>query len=88
MSFYIGNFVAHPVRQEFHIDDTVIPADDRYVYQDGEVYELATQTSSGATANVSNPVAGIRKMAVFNIGGQLGVIGGKWAEADSFELLA
>lgn len=88
MSFYIGNVVANPVRQEFHVDDTVIPADDRYVYQDGEVYELATQTSSGSAANVSNPVAGIRKMAVFNIGGQLGVIGGKWAEADLFELLA
>lgn len=88
MSFYIGNVVADPVRQEFHVDDTAISADDRYVYQDGEVYELATQTSSGGTANVSNPVAGIRKMAVFNIGGQLGVIGGNWAEADLFELLA
>lgn len=47
MSFCIGNVVAEPVRQELHVDDTTIPADDRYVYEDGEIYERATQSRRG-----------------------------------------
>lgn len=50
VSFFAGTMAATPARQQLHVDGTTVSFDDRYVFQDGEIFELARQQGAGMSA--------------------------------------